>query len=149
MPPYRFASRRESTSRLTPLRTAIRTGATLSGDQRVERRAHLVRRQLDAEARLPQLLQKNEPRPAVDGLLVARHRSPGEVAIDLHRTWLQLLLDRLRVEAGEAQRGEQAEGDGAAVRKLEARGDLERVRKRVAEVELRPLAAVVRVAQAD
>ena len=58
-------------------------------------------------------------------------------------------LDGLGVEAGETERREEPERHGPAVRQLEAGRGLERVRERVAEVELRPLAAVVRVAQAE
>ena len=71
------------------------------------------------------------------------------LAVDFDRLGTKRLLDRLRVEAGEPERREQPERDGAAVRELEAGRRLERVRERVAEVELRALAAVVWVAQAE
>ena len=55
----------------------------------------------------------------------------------------------LVLEPGEPERGEEPERDRVAVRDRVARRGLERMRERVAEVELRSLAAVVRVAQAD
>ena len=53
------------------------------------------------------------------------------------------------VETGHAQRGREPEGDRSAVRHGVARRGLERVRERMPEVELDPLAALERVPQAD
>ena len=68
-------------------------------------------------------------------LLVAQQRLPGALAVDRDRLRVELALDRRRVAAREAQRGEQAERDGLAVRQVEVGSGLERVRERVAEVE--------------
>ena len=89
-------------------------GATLTRDQRVERRTHVGRGQLDADPRPPGRLEQDEPRGAADGLLVARERRPGAVAVDADRLRPQRLLDGARVEPGEPERGEQAERDGAS-----------------------------------
>ena len=114
-----------------------------------ERGANVRGRDLDTDAWLPGRLEEHEPGRAGDDLLVARERRPRRVAIDPHRLRPKRLLDDVRVEAGEPQRREQAERDGAAVRERVVRRRLERVRERVAEVQLRALAAVVRVAQAE
>src|SRR5918995_7523142 len=125
-------SRLSSASRLTPLRTATRIRATLPRDQRVERRPYVRLRRLDAEGRPAGRLQQDEPRDAAHDLLVAGERRPGGVAVDPDRLRTQRLLDRRRVEAGEPQRRQETEADGAPVWELEPRGRLERVREGVA-----------------
>jgi hypothetical protein len=118
-------------------------------DERIERSADVGWRDLDADARCAGGLEQHQPGCAADGLLVARERRPGRVAIDPDRLRAKRLLDHARVEAGEPQRGEEPERDGTTVRKRVVRRRLERMRERVAEVELRPLATVVWVAEAE
>jgi hypothetical protein len=84
-------------------------------------------------------VEEDEPRRAALGLLVARERGPGRVRVDgdgLGRE--HVLHDAALVrEAREPQRRQEPERDRAAVRQRVARGRLERVGERVAEVELR------------
>src|SRR4051812_39362093 len=100
-------------SRLTPLSTATST-APLSVDQLVERGAYvgLGHRANDGAS----VLEQDEPELAAAHLLVAAHRGPRTVAVDLDGARVEQLLDRLRRAAGQPQRGEQPERDGLAVR---------------------------------
>src|SRR3954447_7706477 len=120
------------------------------GDQRVESRANLVGWKLDPGDRLARRLEEDKAWLPVARLLVPRQRRPGGVAVDGDGLRRERFLDRARVEPGEPQRSEQAERDRLAVsRAVVAAGGLERVREGVAEVQDLPLAALVRVAQAD
>src|SRR6266566_5735002 len=135
--------------RLTPLRTMTRTGAMLSGDQRVEGAADVVRRHGNVDPR-PVVAEQNQPELSADCLLVALQRLPGALAVDANRSRPEQLLHRCRVAAGQAQCCEEAEGDRPPVGyPLVSGSRLERVRERVAEVQDLALGAVLGVAQAD
>src|SRR4051794_13989061 len=99
-------------SRFTPLRTATST-APLSADQLVEGRTYvgLGHRPHDGAA----VLEQDEAELAVANLLVAAHRGPGAVGVDLDGARVEQLLDRLRRSAREPQRGEHLERNGLAV----------------------------------
>src|SRR4051812_34868970 len=114
MPPKTVGSRRPSTLRLTPLRTRTRTGAMLSGDQRVEGATDVLGRNGDVEARAV-VAEEDEPELAADVLLVALHRRPRLVPVDADRLRREDLLHLTRVASGEAKGGEEAEGDRLAV----------------------------------
>ena len=103
------------------------------------------------DPRLARCVEQDEPEATVGGLLVALQRVPRGVRVDGDRLRLEDFLDRagFLVETGQAQRGREPESDRSAVRHGVARRGLERVRERVPEVELDPLAALERVAQAD
>ncbi len=83
-------------------------------------------------------------------LLVAEERVPGAFAIDSDRLGREHLLDDLRRPAREAKRREQSERDRVAVAERVAGSGLERMRKRVPEVEDRPPSlALVRIGEDD
>src|SRR5438552_1225776 len=135
--------------RLTPLRTMTRTGAMLSGDQRVEGAADVFGRHGNVDPRAV-VAEENQPELSADRFLVALQRLPGPLAVDAHRSRPEQLLHRCGVTAGKPQRREEAEGDRPPVRDaLVAGSGLERVRERVAEVQDLALGSVVGVAQAD
>ena len=115
----------------------MRIAATLSGDQAVELAPHVGLVGSSTPTAACRARRAGRAAARRRRLLVARERRPGALAVDAHRLGPQLLLDDGGVEAGEPERREQAERDGAAVRELVAGGRLERVRERVAEVELR------------
>src|SRR5215471_7939640 len=148
-PPYTAGSRRPSMFRLTPLRTRMRTrAATLSGDEPVEGMPDVVGGDGDVDA-WPVVVEEHEPELAADDLLVAPERRPRAVAVDADGLRIELLDDDVDVATRDAERGEEAERDGPAVRDaLVPRRGLERVRERVPEIEHAPLSVVVRVAQA-
>src|SRR6266516_7327010 len=160
MPPYTAGSRRERTSRLTPLRTTTCTARLYSasacslyhlhggdpllrGDQLVEGVAHVVRWDGDVPVGTV-LAEEHEP-----SLLVTAERGPGTVAVDPDRAWIQHIFDDVRWAAREPERCQQAECDGVPVRHFLVAGRrLEGVRKGVPEVEDRAAASIERIAQA-
>jgi len=84
------------------------------------------------------LLEEDEAELAVLGLLVTLHGRPGRVPVDLDRLRVKLLLDPADVPAGQAQRGEEPEGDGAAVRQGRVAGRrLERVGEEIGRASCR------------
>ena len=101
---------------------------------------------LDAEPWLAGSVEQDETRASRDRLLVARERCPCGLAVDLRGLGTEELLDepRLVLEPGQPAGREETESDGLAVRERVVRGSLERVRERVAEIQLRPRAAIVR-----
>src|SRR5215207_2884641 len=94
-------SRLSRASRFTPLRTATRIRATLPGDQRIERCAHIRSWDLDPDPRLPRRVEEHEPWDAADGLLVPGESGPRPLPVDAHRLRPQRFLDRLRLQARE------------------------------------------------
>ena len=105
---------------------------SLLPDQRVRGLRVRRRREHGRDDRLSGRLEEDEDALA---LLVALERGPRRVRVGGDRLGPQDLLDDGRVEAGEAQRREETERDGLAVRDGVAGARLERVRERVPEVE--------------
>src|SRR5918994_6806205 len=121
----------------------------LTGDELVERRANLGVRPLDAEDRLAGRLEQDEARAPVRTLLVAAQGVPRALAIDAHALRGERVVDDVGVEAGQPQRGAEAERDGMPVgHAFVSGGRLERMRERVAQVQHRALAVFVRIAEA-
>src|SRR5687767_13144766 len=98
MPPYTAGSRRSSTSRLTPLRTATCKAETLVGDQLVERGADFRLRALHAVDGLSRCFEQHEAHATVLRLLVALERRPRTLPVDVHRLGAKDLLHRRRVD---------------------------------------------------
>src|ERR1700693_3281877 len=101
--------------RLTPLRTMTRTGAMLSGDQRVEGAADVLGRHGNVDLR-PLVAGQGKPKLTPGGLPVALERLPRAIAVDADRCGPEQLLHRLRITAGKAQRCKESERDRVAVR---------------------------------
>src|SRR3954469_9334608 len=103
----------------------------LSGYQGVQLAPDVFGRDGDVPLRAV-VAEQDEPELAADDLLVALEPGPGTVAADPDRRGTQDLLHLADVPAGQAERGEEPEGDRAPVREaLVACGGLERVRERV------------------
>src|SRR6266566_1737267 len=135
--------------RLTPLRTMTRTGAMLSGDQRVEGAADVLGRHGNVDLR-PFVSEQNEPELSADRFLVALERVPGPLAVDANRSRAEQFLHRCGVAAGETQRCEEAERNRPAMSDALIRcSRLECVREGVAEVQDLTLGQIVGIAQAD
>src|ERR1700693_2741708 len=100
--------------RLTPLRTMTRTGAMLSGDQRVEGAADVLGRHGNVDSRAF-VAEQDEPKLTADGFLVALESLPRAIAVDADRGGPEQLLHRLRITAGKEQRVKECERDRVAV----------------------------------
>jgi len=128
----------------------MRTAPTLR-DEQVQGGAHVPRVELDADPGLAPGLEQDKAHAPVCHLLVPRERSPGGLAIDLHRPGSKDVLDHACVvlEAGQPQSRDKPERNRATVGKRVPGRGLERMPECVAEVELSPIASIERIAETD
>src|SRR4051794_15941724 len=104
----------------------------MSGDEAIECGADVLRRpRFHVRAAVA---EEDEVDRVAHPFLVAQERLPRALTIDRDGLWVEGLDDRTGFPPTQPQGGEQAERHGLAVREVEVRGGLERVREGVSEV---------------